>query len=264
MAQCKINPSPIVPVRMDETSAFSFQCDRELACFTKCCHNLHIYLTPFDILRMKHRLELSSAEFLNLYTVPDVIPGTELPIPVLKTLDEPENPCPFVRKDGCIIYEDRPVSCRYYPVGAGIFHNRDEATDERFFAMIKEPHCLGHGMAAERTVAEWLNDQGVKPYEEKNAGWVDIILRRKSLGPFITLPDNTLKMFFMASYNLDVFRIFVLESVFLNVYDVPEELVERLKTDDEALLAFAYDWMQTTLLGARKIPLKKKTATVMV
>jgi len=264
MRQCKINPSPIVPVRMDENTTFSFQCDQELACFTKCCHNIHIYLTPYDILRMKRRLELSSFEFLNLYTVPDVIPGTELPIPILKILNEPDNPCPFVRKTGCLIYEDRPVSCRYYPIGAGIFHNRDAATDERFFAMIKEPHCLGHGLSEEHTVAQWLTDQGVEPYEAKNSGWVDIILRRKSLGPFITLPDKTLQMFFMASYNLDIFRLFILESGFLKVYEVDDALLERLKTDDEALLSFAYYWMQTTLLGAGKIPLKKQTTTVRV
>lgn len=263
MTQCTINPNPIVPVRMDENSTFSFSCEKELACFTKCCHNIHIYLTPYDVLRMKRLLGLSSAEFLNLYTLPDVIPGTELPIPVLKTLDEPDNPCPFVRKDGCIIYEYRPVSCRYYPIGAGIFHNRDEATNERFFAMIKEPHCLGHGMSDERTVKEWLENQGVMPYEEKNAGWVEIILRRKSLGPFVNLPEKTLQMFFMASYNLDIFRLFVLESGFLNVYDVSDELLERIKSDDEALLSFAYDWLNTTLLGAKKIPLKQKTATVM-
>lgn len=247
---------PIVPIKFDLDSNFTFICEKDIACFTKCCRNASIMLTPYDIIRIKKGLGLTSDEFLFLYTTPGLIAGTELPVPILK-IDEKTGACPFLVETGCSIYDFRPLTCRYYPLGAGIFHNRDAASDERFFAMIKESHCLGHSLGREWVVKEWLENQGINQYEEANAGWIDLILRRKSLGPFVNIPEKTLQMFFMACYNIDSFRRFVFESRFLDIYIVSDDVKADIAEDDMAALRFGVEWLGTTLLGLGKLGIRQ-------
>ena len=251
---------PIVPVQLDLDSTICFACDKELVCFTKCCRSNEIILTPADIIRMKHHFNLPSDEFLRRYTIPGTLQPTELPIPVIKLDEDKDNACPFLGDDGCTIYEDRPVACRYYPVAAGLFHNQDIEDNETFFAMINEPICHGHGLGTEMTVRQWREEQGVEPYDEINSPWVDVVLKRKSMGPFVNIDDKTLQMFFMASYDLDAFRRFVFFSPFLNIYEVDEERVEKMKNDDYALFEFAMEWLRSTLYGEGLMKIKEQVA----
>ncbi|NDY42446.1 YkgJ family cysteine cluster protein [Dissulfurirhabdus thermomarina] len=256
----KDRPQVLVPVRLDLDSTFTFACRKGMPCFTRCCRDAGIMLTPYDVIRLKRRLELPSDEFLAIYTVPGHIENTELPIPVLKMLDDEHKTCPFLGDEGCKIYDDRPSTCRYYPIGAGIFHNHDAAGNERFFALVKEGHCLGHDEAQEWTVAQWREDQGLAAYDEVNTGWVELILRRKSLGPFTNIPDKTLQMFFLGSYNVDAFRRFVEESAFLRIYDVPGDRLAAVREDDVAALHLAMDWLKTTLFGEGLLRLRGQVA----
>ncbi len=251
---------PIVPVQLELDSTFCFTCEKDLVCFTKCCRDNEIILTPTDIIRLKHHFDMPSHDFLREYTIPGKLVPTELPIPVIKLKDDREKSCPFLGDDGCSVYEDRPVACRYYPIAAGLYHNKDIQDNETFFAMIKEPICQGHGLGDERTIRQWREEQGVEPYDEMNSPWVEIVLKRKSMGPFININDKTLEMFFMASYDLDAFRRFVLFSPFLNIYEVPEETIEKIKQDDVALFNFAMDWLKTTLFGEGLIKIREQLA----
>ncbi len=252
---------PIVPVRLNLDDTFNFECSKDLPCFTKCCYDAYIMLTPYDVIRLKNRLDLNSNDFLAIYTTLGFIENTELPIPVLKMLeDEDGNPCPFLDKEnGCKIYEDRPSTCRYYPIGAGIFHNKDAASDENFFAIIKEEHCEGLNSKKIWTVRQWRENQGLEPYDEVNTGWVELILKRKSLGPFCQIPDKTLQMFFMGCYNVDEFRRFVLNSKFLEIYVIEPERVEKIKKDDIEALKLAFDWLKTTLFGEGILKIREIT-----
>ncbi len=254
-------PQPVVPVRLDLSSKFCFSCDKELACFTKCCRTNNISLTPYDIIRLKKRLGLSSDEFIRIYTLPGKVEQSDLPIPVMKPLDEENMICPFLSdEEGCSIYGDRPLACRYYPIAAGLFHNSDLADNENFFALVKEPVCLGHDTGQEMTIAEWRECQGIPEYDVHNAGWIEIILKRKSLGPFVNIPPKTLEMFFMASYNIDAFRRFVFNSKFLEIYVVPDELVERVKEDDLAALELSMNWLKKTLFGLGDLEIREQVA----
>lgn len=250
----------LVPVRLDLDSPFRFSCEKDMPCFTRCCRDALIMLTPYDVIRLKRRLDLPSNEFLAIYTTLGYIEKSELPVPVLKMLDEDQNPCPFLGDDGCKIYEDRPSTCRYYPIGAGIFHNRDAAADERFYALIKEAHCQGLDQGRDWTVAEWREDQGLPVYDEVNEGWTELILKRKSLGPFVTIPEKTLQMFFMGCYDVDQFRRFAFKSRFLDVYVVPDERKQKVAEDDVAALDLAIDWLSSTLYGEQKLEIREQVA----
>lgn len=79
----------------------------------------------------------------NIYT--EIDESSKLPFVFLRMLDTENRECPFVTPQGCTIYDDRPVNCRYYPVGQGMLKKAIEkgVTDEEFFFLIKEPHCKG-------------------------------------------------------------------------------------------------------------------------
>ncbi len=61
----------------------------------------------------------------------------------------------------------------------------------------------------------------------------------------------------MACYNLDQFRRFVLESTFLQRFDIPEETISRMRTDDEELLKLSLPWLKFSLFGEQGIPLRQ-------
>ena len=94
----------IVPERIGADSRFKFECHKEVGCFTKCCRGINIILTPYDIIRLKNRLGISSEEFLAIYTKPRLLEKTDLPVVTLKLMDDDESSCPFVRDDGCLVY----------------------------------------------------------------------------------------------------------------------------------------------------------------
>jgi Fe-S-cluster containining protein len=237
----------IVPTRLGYKSRFQFKCHPGVSCFTQCCRGINIILTPYDVIRLKTRLELPSDEFLAIYTEPHLLEKTDLPMITLKQLDDEQSSCPFVRDEGCIVYADRPTACRYYPLGVGSMQHKEGADDDGFFFFINEPHCKGFEEECQWTVAEWRQDQAVEERDAVNAEWTDLVVRKRSFPASIKLTDQAKQMFFMVSYNIDQFRRFVFESTFLQRTPVDEATREQLKTDDVALLKFGVNWLKNLL-----------------
>ncbi len=252
------NQDGIEPRKYTLDSRFKFACDKGMKCYTHCCSDLNIILTPFDIVQMKNRLGLTCDQFLAIYTKPEMLARTKLPVVTLKMLDDDKKSCPFVTPEGCIIYEDRPVSCRYYPLGMAAFREQEiEPTGEDFYFMVREAHCLGFEADKEWSVSEWRKDQGVNPHDDINKHWMEFMLRKKSFGFQAELSEEGRAMFFMVSSNTDKLRRFIFESSFLEKYEVEEELLEQIRTDEVALLKFGLDWLQSALFGADKVKLKE-------
>ena len=63
----------------------------------------------------------------------------------------------------------------------------------------------------------WVADQGVDRYNASNDRWMEIITSKASLGP-AEHRMKKIQMFYMASYNLDRFRDFVLQSRFMTLF----------------------------------------------
>lgn len=249
-----LSESRIEPVKLEPGSRFTFACHKGLPCFTRCCYGIDIILTPYDILRMKQRLGLSADDFLVAYTTLEILEKTQLPVPRLRMQED--GGCPFVTPKGCSIYEDRPATCRYYPLGMAVLKKQDLPEKENFYFMIREAHCLGWGESKRWTVAEWRADQGVDLYDEVNRGWMDFVIRKRSLGPQAQLSEKALRLFFMVSTNVERFRRFVFESRFLSLYEVPPSRVEQLRTDDVALLRFGMEWLESVFFGVPHVRLR--------
>ncbi len=244
----KLQKSVIVPQRLSRKDRMNFKCYPGIGCFTKCCSGIRINLTPYDIFRLRNRLGMSYHDFLMEYTVPRSIDGTPLPIVVLKMKDDEGKSCPFVTPEGCTVYSDRPVTCRYYPIGMAIMKQHDKGSGQDFFIKIKEDHCLGHNESKGWTIDEWRADQESDLYDEMNSDWMEVVLKAKTLG-IVEFSQKSLDLFFMVSSNLDMFRDFLFNSNFLNAYEVDPMTVERIKGDDLELLKFSLKWLRYTMFG---------------
>lgn len=223
--------------------SFRFACHSGVACFTRCCHNADMYLYPYDIVRLKQCLGLTSEEFLMRHTVTALRENPYFPNIMLKMSDHPGGPCSFLSKNGCTVYEDRPYSCRAYPLEPAFYGDGEALLDIRC-RIVRHNHCLGHRENRTWTARQWMENQQMTDYNEINARWarIDTLMRRNPFGGK-ALQSPAAKMAYMASYNIDTFRRFVFESSFLSRFHVPEERLESVRQNDTALLLLGFDWI---------------------
>lgn len=252
------NPSNIVPNKLFLDSNIKFRCHPDVSCFTACCGNINIILTPYDILRIRKELNLPASEFLLRFTTPTFLEKTDMP-GVKLNLDE-NGRCPFVTEKGCTIYEHRPTTCRYYPVGMSFFHEAaDEGgTAEEFYFLVQEDHCKGHEEEQVMTIRDWRKDQGIDESDAMNREWMELVMRRKSFGHQATLSEPAQKMFFMASTDLEKFRNFILSAPFRDTYEIDQATIDEIEKDDVALMKFSFKYLASSLFGTQDLKIKEE------
>lgn len=233
-----VDMSAVEPVQLNLKSRFNFRCHKDISCFTKCCSNIDILLTPYDIVVLKKRLSMTSDDFLEKYTYIQADDKGVFPLVYLKMKEDEAKTCPFVTADGCTIYEDRPANCRYYAVGQGTLKKQleDRLIDEEFYFLVKEKHCRGFEEEKEWTIGEWRENQGVDKYDELNREWKRILLIKNT--PGLQINDEKQAMFYIAYYDMDRFRSFIFDSRFLDVFQVDDAERDKMQEDDIALMLF--------------------------
>jgi Fe-S-cluster containining protein len=247
----KHNQSPLDQIpALRETDTFEFACHSGVSCFTRCCRDTDMYLYPYDIIRLKTKLGLTSEEFINRHTVVAIRDNPSFPHVMLKMSDAEDKACPFLTDDGCSVYEDRPFSCRAYPLERAVARYGESDDREIRYFIARHPYCKGHSEKRMWTVQEWMNNQKLEAFNAMNDLWVDIdtIFRNNPWGDH-GLESPSLKMAFMACFNVDKLRNFVFNSSFLTRFNVDNERLERLQTDDAALMIFGFDWVRFFLTG---------------
>jgi len=248
--------SPVTPETFDENHVIKFRCYKGIECFNACCSNIDITLTPYDILRLKKRLGMTSSEFLAKYTYPFEFNRNSIAGVKYKPV-EGGTACQFMVDEGCSVYEDRPTACRYYPVGLLSMRRADENFDTASYALVEEPHCKGHEEDREITIKDYRKEQGLEEYDEHGRAWRQLILKMKSAGPAIgTLSKASLRFFFMACYDLDRLREFVKSEGFAATFDIDEATFKELCEDDLALLKFGDRMIRQIMFGEESIPRK--------
>jgi len=247
---------PVEPVLLEGNATFQFQCRKGISCWNACCSNIDISLTPYDILRLKKRLGMSSGDFLNAYTLPyemdkDSIAGVKFK-PV-----EGGTACQFMTPEGCSVYEDRPTACRYYPIALLSMRKQDEYTDSAAYAMVKEAHCKGHDEPRPISIEDYRKEQGVDVYDELGRGWRQLVLKKKSSGPTVGTPSKrSLQLFFMACYDQDRFREFISSDAFHDVYELTAEEKLTISNDDIELMQFAFRFLRQVMFNEVTIPIR--------
>lgn len=236
----------LTPISLQES--FSFACHPEVPCFNECCRDLNQFLTPYDILRLKNHLGLSSGQFLEQYTSQHVGPESGLPIITLKPCDQKDLICPFVTPKGCRVYDDRPSSCRTYPLMRGISRSRETGEMTEQFMVLKESHCCGFNSGKTRTVQQWLDEQGLSIYNEINDKLMQIISLKNRRLPGV-LDIKARHLFFTALYDLDSFRSQITGNGLLADFQFDSLLVDKALEDDLALLEIGIKWVERVLFG---------------
>ena len=249
--------SPIQPQELNADSEFQFHCHKNIACFNACCKNIDITLTPYDIVRLKNRLNMDSKEFVARYTVPFAMDYHNMP--GLKMITKPgTTECVHLTEAGCSMYEDRPAACRYYALGNMGVRKKETARVEDIYFVVKEEHCLGHDEPKSQTVTKYRSEQGIEKYDEMNREWRDIILKKRSSGPTVGAPsERSLQLFDMCSYDMDSFAAFIQSDGFRSVFDIGDDQIDELVKDEDKRLLFAMRFLKQVLFGEKNIPLKK-------
>ena len=171
------------PAMLSIDDSFRFACFAKVPCFNECCRNLDQFLTPYDIIRLKANLGLTSSVFLQRYTSQHIGPESGLPIVTLKSADPWKLTCPFVTTTCCMVYSDRPASCRTYPLIRALSRSRETGIVTERFMLLKESHCLGFKEAQTQTVRQWIEQQGIADYNHINDRLMEIISLKNQLKP---------------------------------------------------------------------------------
>lgn len=239
--------------RMSLDESFTFQCHQALECFTRCCRDVSIVLTPYDVLRLKNALGIDSSAFLQTYTISPFTADQKFPAVLLK-MDPETKACGLVGAQGCTVYRNRPWACRMYPLGVAE-PRCATPTDHAFHFLLWEDVCQGHDQGRTLTVRQWQEEQGIAEYDMMGASFKALMLDEfwdKTDG----LTPQQMEMYYMACFDLDRFRRFVFDSRFLQMFDVDEARVEAMRTNDEDLLDFAMQWLRFSLFNEKSMRIK--------
>ncbi len=246
---------PGVPLKKGET--FSFRCYAGIACFNRCCRNLNLFLYPYDVIRLKNNLHLTSDQFLEKYVVIVMRESNYFPSVMMRMSEDNESSCPFLNESGCSIYPDRPDTCRSFPVEQGVIYG-GQMNKSRLIQFFRPPaFCLGRHENKTWTAHTWARDQNAIIYNRMTARWADL-KRLFQINPWGQEGPRSAKakMAFMATYNIDRFRDFVFNSSFLERYEVNSALVKKIREDDVELLKLGFDWVKFFVWGIKSASIR--------
>jgi hypothetical protein len=71
---------------------------------------------------------------------------------------------------------------------------------------------------------------------------------------------RSLQLYFIVCYNTDRFREFVISEGFTQLYDISADEMQKLLTDDTALMLFGFRFLKQALFGENTIAMHQETA----
>ena len=258
MSDIKIEDIPfkseVMPAVLDPNTEIKFSCHKGISCWNACCKQADITLTPYDIVRLKQATGKDSSTVLKDHTVPFTMDADGVPGIKLRTTDE--GTCLFMDEEtGCTIYENRPTACRYYPLGNLSLKKADQAHENQHFVLVKEDHCKGHEEDRPINIQDYRKEQGVEDYDKNNIEYFQLILKKKSMGPAGGKPpEMSLQLFFMAAFDQDRFRRFVLSDAFKKNYSLDDDTYAKIASDDTACMYFGFRLLRQVLFNEKTIP----------
>ncbi len=231
--------------RLETGDTFNFRCCPGIGCFNRCCRNLNLFLYPYDVIRLKKRLNMTSDRFLEKYVDIVLRPSNFFPEVLLAMSDNPEKTCPFLKPSGCSVYPDRSDACRTFPVEQGVLYDVGQDKTETIHFFRPPDFCLGQYEKTVWTTRTWSKDQDAEVYHEMTARW-SALKRMFQTDPWGSQGTDgpKAKMAFMATYNMDQFRDFLFKSTFLKRYKVTSKVLKRIRSNDVELMKFGFEWVK--------------------
>ncbi len=230
--------------RIKTGESFTFECHPDVKCYTDCCRQLELALTPYDVLRLKNGLKISSKEFLERYVIIEQEENEVFPRLYLTMVDDGKASCVFVSDRGCTLYKDRPGACRAYPTGRAAIRNENNQIED-FFVLLKEDHCFGFQEKQQQTADSYALDQELSIYNEFNDALI-AILQHDKIRKGMSLTEKQTNEFVLALYDLDTFKEKLLGGSFDTHLPPPQN---KDLEDDEKFLLFTIEWIKQRLFG---------------
>ena len=238
--------------RLKKDDTFSFHCHSGLSCFNQCCRNLNLFLYPYDVLRLKKSLGITSDQFLDKYVDIVLRSSSFFPEALLRMSDNAEMTCPFLAESGCLVYPDRPDTCRTFPVEQGLIFDSINKKTKPICFFRPPDFCMGQHESKEWTTTSWSTDQDAVGYNKMTSLWAELKSMFQTDPWRGAGPDSPRgKMAFMATYNIDMFRNFLFNSSFLKRYKVKSAILKKIKTDDVELVKFGFVWVKYYIWGIK-------------
>jgi Fe-S-cluster containining protein len=239
---------------IDDNTLFSFDCNPGVSCFNLCCHNLNLFLYPYDVIRLKNHLGLSSDVFLERHVDVVLRDGCFFPEVLLSMSEIPDKPCPFLSPSGCSVYLHRPEACRMFPIEQGLFYEARTRQNRKIHYFKPPGFCQGPKGRQQWTPPEWIRDQGAEDYNRMTQRWSELMRLFRNDPWAGEGPDGKRgKMAFMAA-----FREFVFKSSFLKRYRIASALLNQARSDDVALLKIGLAWIALFIWGKASPLLKPR------
>ena len=244
-------PQGMVPLK---DSRFTFECHSGVPCFTSCCKDVDMTLYPYDVIKLKNSLDMDSEDFMREHSY--LVQGDNpfFPTVKLRLSDDKDKSCPFLNKEGCTVYKERPSACRTYPLERAVDRMAENGKSEEFYFMTNHTYCFGHAEKKEFTVDTWVRNQQLIEYNVMNALWVPVDTL------FGTNPwkgegaaGEKQQLAFMVCYNIDGFRRFVNEHQLIQQFKLPRDFKRRIAKEDGELLKFGFEWLKTMFTGSSSL-----------
>ncbi|MBU0459965.1 MAG: YkgJ family cysteine cluster protein [Nanoarchaeota archaeon] len=150
-----------------------------------CCDHTIIELSPFDIKNICEHLNITTTEFHQKYSIFNFI---AYPKCILKNRPH----CPF-KKNTCTIYQARPIRCRLYPLGRVFQDHKNSDTEflgcqrmheapsvhNEILYVLPEEKCSGFASGKKQTIAEWLDNENISPFNQLTNEWNNFLIKTK-------------------------------------------------------------------------------------
>lgn len=247
-------PEGMVPIGNEH---FKFDCHPGVSCFTVCCKNVDLTLYPYDVLKLKKGLGMDSEDFMREYTF--LLKGDNpfFPTVKLKLLDDDKKCCPFLKDEGCRVYDFRPSACRTYPLERAVDRSGISGMTDEYFFMTHHPYCMGHNETKEFGVKSWTRNQKLIEFNTMNSFWAELDTL------FSTNPwkgegagGEKQRVAFMVCYNIDGFRRFTQAHNLIKLFQIDKDFRRRIDKEDSELLKFGFEWLKL-LLGGKSSLIQK-------
>lgn len=190
--------------RLADKESFTFACQPGVPCFTECCRELELALSPYDVLRLSRQLAINGKELLDRYGVIEWEEEDVFPRIYLGMIDDGRASCPFVTPQGCSVYPGRPAACRTYPLGRGAWRD-SSGGQQALYVLQREQHCKGFAEPVEQSVDQWVTGQGLIDYLAANDMMIPLLQHEKIRQDFQSTAAQR-DLYLATLYDLENFR----------------------------------------------------------